>query len=153
MCDTICIVDRESRPHWTLSFLSTNYCLTRFTCILFLLLEYICFSINLFCVLHVFLLSASQQCINPTLLPWAGCDTRSIFNWSLAGLNSEFSFLKTDYQTKPDILFTHSWEKKRWHGHKMKCKQPHPGFELRSSIPFLTMITVKLSLPYFLLYI
>ena len=26
---------------WTLSFLLTNYCLTRFTCILFLLLEYI----------------------------------------------------------------------------------------------------------------
>ena len=34
-------------PHWTLSFLLTNYCLTRFPCIFFLLLEYICFSINL----------------------------------------------------------------------------------------------------------
>ena len=47
-CDTICIVDGYSLPHWTLSFLSTNYCLTRFTCILFLLLEYICFSIKPF---------------------------------------------------------------------------------------------------------
>ena len=34
-------------------FLSTNYCSTRFTFILFLLLEYICFSINPFCVPHV----------------------------------------------------------------------------------------------------
>ena len=33
---------------WTFSFLLTNYCLTRFTCILFLLLGYICFPINLF---------------------------------------------------------------------------------------------------------
>ena len=30
-------------PHWTLSPRSTNYCLTRFTCILFLLLEYMFF--------------------------------------------------------------------------------------------------------------
>ena len=59
--DTTCVVDGKSLPNWTLSFLSTNYCLTRFTCILFLLLVYICFSINLFCVPHVFLLSASQQ--------------------------------------------------------------------------------------------
>ena len=47
-CDTTCVVDGWSLPHWTLSFLLTNYCLTRFTCILFLLLEYICFSIKLF---------------------------------------------------------------------------------------------------------
>ena len=47
-CDTTCVEDRQSLPHWTLSFLLTNYCLTKFTCILFLLLEYICFSINIF---------------------------------------------------------------------------------------------------------
>ena len=47
-CDTICIGDGQLLPHWTLNFLSTNYCLTRFTCIFFLLLEYICFSINFF---------------------------------------------------------------------------------------------------------
>ena len=60
-CDTICLVNGESLPHWTLSFLSTNYCLTLFACTLFLLLEYICFSINLLVFPHVFLLSASQQ--------------------------------------------------------------------------------------------
>ena len=38
-CDTICVVDSK---------LSINYCLTRFTCILFLLLKYICFSIKPF---------------------------------------------------------------------------------------------------------
>ena len=63
-CDTICVVDGLSLPHWTFSFLSTNYCLTRFTCILFLLLEYICFSINPFCVPRVFFLSASQQLLS-----------------------------------------------------------------------------------------
>ena len=30
--------------------------------------------------------------IYPTPPPWAGCDTRSNFKWSSAGLNSEFSF-------------------------------------------------------------
>ena len=39
----------------------TNYCLTRFTCILFLLLQYIYISINLFYVPRVFLLSALQH--------------------------------------------------------------------------------------------
>ena len=33
-CDTICVVTGSQYP----IFLSTNYCLTRFTCILFLLL-------------------------------------------------------------------------------------------------------------------
>ena len=47
-CVAICVVDGLSLSQWTLSFLSTNYCLTRFTCILFLLFEYICFSINPF---------------------------------------------------------------------------------------------------------
>ena len=45
---------------WTLTFLSTNYCLTRFTCILFLLHEYM-FFYQPFYVPRVFLLSASQQ--------------------------------------------------------------------------------------------
>ena len=38
----------DSRYPTGLCFLLTNHCLTRFPCILFLLLEYICFSINLF---------------------------------------------------------------------------------------------------------
>ena len=46
-CDTICGVDRYSLPHWTLSFLSTNYCLTRFTCIFF-------FYVNIYVFLSAF---------------------------------------------------------------------------------------------------
>ena len=42
--DTICFVDNSRY----LTGLSNNYSLTQFTCILFLLLEYIHFSINLF---------------------------------------------------------------------------------------------------------
>ena len=34
-------------------------------------------------------------------LSLAGCDTRTIFKWSTAGLNSEFSFSQTSYLTKP----------------------------------------------------
>ena len=34
-------------------------------------------------------------CIYLTTPPWAGCDIRSIFKWSKAGLNSEFSLSKT----------------------------------------------------------
>ena len=60
-CDTTCLVDGKSLPDWTLSFVLTNYCLTRFTCILFLLLEYICFSINLFVFPMSFFWSASQK--------------------------------------------------------------------------------------------
>ena len=36
--------------------------------------------------------------------PWAGCDTRSIFKWSLTGLNSEFSFSYTSCHTKSEEL-------------------------------------------------
>ena len=60
-CDTTFSVDGPSLPHWTHSFPSTNYCLTRFTCILFLLLEYTCFFYQPFCVPRVFLLPALQQ--------------------------------------------------------------------------------------------
>ena len=37
-----------------------------------------------------------RVCIYQTPLPWAGYDTRLIFKQSKAGLNSEFSFSKTD---------------------------------------------------------
>ena len=43
-CNTTCIVDNSRY----LTGLSANYCRTQFTCIWFLLLEYICFSIYLF---------------------------------------------------------------------------------------------------------
>ena len=56
----ICVVDGESLPLWNLSFPSTNYRFTRFTCIFFLLLEYM-FFYKTFCVPCVFLLSASQH--------------------------------------------------------------------------------------------
>ena len=35
-----------------------------------------------------------------TFLLWVRCDTRSIFEWSTASLNSEFSFSLTDCLTK-----------------------------------------------------
>ena len=38
--------------------------------------------------------------ICPILPQQAGCDTRSIFEWSLTGLNLEFSFSYTDCQIK-----------------------------------------------------
>ena len=37
----------------------------------------------------------SLLCIYPTSLPQGGYHTRSLFKWSTAGLNSEFSFLWT----------------------------------------------------------
>ena len=37
---------------------------------------------------------------------------------------------------------------------EVQCKQPHPGFELGSLIPFLILISVTLSLtPYIYIYI
>ena len=56
-CNTTCVVNNSRYP----TELSANYCLTQFTCILFLLLEYICFSIYLFVFPRVFHLPASQQ--------------------------------------------------------------------------------------------
>ena len=37
---------------------------------------------------------------NPTTRP--GCDTKSIFKWSLTGLDSEFSFSNTSCLTKAE---------------------------------------------------
>ena len=50
---------------------------------------------------------------------WAGYDTRSIFKWSLTGLNSEFSFSETSRLTKAEepslpYYFTHSWRENNW---------------------------------------
>ena len=39
---------------------------------------------------QMFLFNPQGYAFYPT--PWAGCDTRSIFNWSVTGLNLEFSF-------------------------------------------------------------
>ena len=52
-----------------------------------------------------------------TPLPQAGCDIRSIFNQSKAGLNSEVSFIFTSSlnQAKElSLLFTLRWEENRW---------------------------------------
>ena len=35
----------------------------------------------------------------------------------------------------------------------VKCKQPHPGFELRSPCPFPTMVTITPQVLYSFLYI
>ena len=43
-CNTTCVEDNSRYP----TGLSANYSLTQFTCILFLFLEYICFSVYLF---------------------------------------------------------------------------------------------------------
>ena len=39
-------------------------------------------------------------CIYPTLLPYAGCDTRPILKQSNTGLNLDFTFSLTGYNTK-----------------------------------------------------
>ena len=49
----------------------------------------------------------------------AGCEIRSIFKWSLNGLNSEFSFSLTGCltkatETKPALLFTCGWKENNW---------------------------------------
>ena len=43
-------------------------------------------------------------CIYPTSPPWIESDTRWIFNWSTAGLKSEFSFFLTGYLTNAKEL-------------------------------------------------
>ena len=50
-------------------------------------------------------------CIYPTPPPPAGCDTRSIFMWSTAGLNSVFLLLESlpGKRTHSIQLWTHSW--------------------------------------------
>ena len=47
-------------------------------------------------------------------LPHTRCNTRSIFKWSTTGLNSEFFFSKTEYQTMAILLFAYSWRENRW---------------------------------------
>ena len=56
-CNTTCVMDNSRYP----TGLSANYCLTQFTCILFLSLEYFFFYLPFF-VPRVFLLPASQHC-------------------------------------------------------------------------------------------
>ena len=74
--------------------------------------------------LHTF-----EKGMNLSLLPLAiiftnpstqeGYDTRSIFKWSLTGLNSEYFFSSTSCLTKAEdlqsvLLFTHSWKENNW---------------------------------------
>ena len=87
MCDTICVVDGQSLPHWTLSFQSTNYYLTRLTCILFLLLEYICFSIKLF-VFSVFFFGQHHDSVL-FLITVFRVTYSSTFRWYTSGINME----------------------------------------------------------------
>ena len=62
---------------------------------------------------HLFLyIYFSHYIFNPTLPSWRGCDTRSIFKWSKASLNSVFSFSSTGCCTKAKknqstLLFTY----------------------------------------------
>ena len=57
---------------------------------------------------------SSVECTNPNSLPWAEWDARSIFKWSKAGLNPEFSFSKTGGLTKAKnpvySIFAHIWQ-------------------------------------------
>ena len=39
-------------------------------------------------------------CIYPSHSPWGACNTRSIFKWSKAGFEFEFSFSLTGFLTK-----------------------------------------------------
>ena len=73
-CDTICVVDNSRYP----TGLSAHYCLIQFTCILFLLLEYICFSIYLFVFpVSFFCLHHNNIYLSP-LSSSIGCLTRRL---------------------------------------------------------------------------
>ena len=92
---------------------------------------------------------------NPPL--WAGwCNTRSIFKWSKASLNSVFFFsprlTKAKEPTLPNNLPIAVGRTVRFMPFsrvlaQIKIQQPCLGFELWLLITFLTMITIKLSSP------
>ena len=83
----------------------------------------------------------------------SGYHTSSIFKWSIAGSNSEFSSPRlVAYRTQFQLLSTHSWKENRWinafyerHLPKRKCKQTCRGFELKLPILFPIIITIMLS--------
>ena len=52
--------------------------------------DWIDVSVHVYVCIYVF--------TNPST--WAGFDSRAIFNWSLTGLNSEFSFSKAGFLSK-----------------------------------------------------
>ena len=82
-------------------------------------------------------------------MPREGCNTRSIYKWSKAGLNSEFSFSKTGCPTKIKEfslpIYTYLGEEEmdlylsQGHQCEVKCKQPCPGFELMPTYLHVTV--------------
>ena len=90
----------------------------------------------------------SHVYIYTTPSPQAGCNTRSIFNQGTDGLNTFFfpsrlfgvQRLKSlIYIAEKEMRWTHAFL--QGHKCKVKYKQPHPEFELRSQGLF-TLITV-----------
>ena len=88
--------------------------------------------------------------IYPTPPPWAECDTRSIFEQSIAGLKAVFSFYWTVCLTniKEPILSIAGREQLNLCLSSGQSEtQSQPGFELGLLILFPTMITVSLNMP------
>ena len=108
-------------------------------------------------LLNYFMLWSVIFASNYTYLPhhfaWEGYNAMSIFQWRITVLNSEFSFSLSGCHTKVKepslsyylpiaggkiygcIPFLKYWPSE-------KCKQPYPGFELRSLYPFPMPITI-----------
>ena len=97
---------------------------------------------------------------------WAWCETKSIFKWSLTGMNLKFSFFQAGCHIKvkePNLLYysTLRWRKNNWihtfpqvYKRYVRWKLSRPGFELWSLCPFPTTKTVTLwTLPYIYIYI
>ena len=89
-----------------------------------------------------------------TFLLRAGCDTRSIFKWSKADVNSEFYFSLTGCLTKTkELSILHYLPVFRGDEFMPASRalvraktQPRPGFELGAPILFSLTITVTLSI-------
>ena len=86
-------------------------------------------------------------------LPRRGCNRRSIFKWSRAGLNSEFTFSWAGCLTKAKetrLFFYLVWKEEmdsclsQGYYRRVKRKRSQPKIELESPVPFSTMITVTI---------
>ena len=93
------------------------------------------------------------MCIQPTPPIWAECDARSIFKWSKARLNLEFSFSKTGCQTKTkETSLTYyipiAGEKTDGYMPFQRAFVQNLGIKLKSPIPFPTMITITINTLY-----
>ena len=113
-------------------------------------------------VLWWLLKKSSIVFIYQTSFPQVGCNTRSIFKQNTASLKLKFFFSETGCCMKvikspvfPTVYAYLERENKdsffsQGHQHKLKCKQPHLGFQLCALRSFLTMVTIMpLVLKYF----